>query len=358
MDTMDVLNQLGSKLYLKTNYFHYAGTKDRRARTTQWICLKKINPRDIHEACKWIRGAFVGNFKYVTEPLKLGMLNGNHFKIALRNISANDDVIDAAMTSLRDKGFINYYGLQRFGTIAEVPTHEIGKTLLQGKWNEAIDLILKPRMSGEDENMTEARRIYAETKDALAAFKYLRRPEKIEGKLLEGIVKCGDSNPQGALDALPRNIRTMYIHAYQSFVWNNIVSRRMREIGAKPVVGDLVYEKIDVQEIETLDYTANEEEEEKKQSTDGEDENKIEKIKETVKEEKIEVEATPEDDDDDRRLPEVKILTEEDLPNYKFSDVVMPQPGWRVTYPTYAKPWFEEFVEKDGLTLDLRQKNK
>lgn len=39
---------------------------------------------------------------------------------------------------------------------------------------------------------------------------------------------------------IPRNNRLMYIHSYQSYVWNNMVSKRIDEYGLKPVPGDLV----------------------------------------------------------------------------------------------------------------------
>ena len=137
MDTMDALNQIAKVIRLKPSIFSYAGTKDRRAKTTQWVSVKKINPKNIMSATRSVKGAYVGNFKFEKLPLKLGKLDGNRFTIALRNVTAADDLIEKAMVSLRDNGFINYYGLQRFGTIAAIPTYEIGKALLQG--NDCIN---------------------------------------------------------------------------------------------------------------------------------------------------------------------------------------------------------------------------
>jgi len=44
-------------------------------------------------------------------------------------VTGSDELIDVAMKSLRDFGFINYYGMQRFGT-TRVTTHDIGRLMI------------------------------------------------------------------------------------------------------------------------------------------------------------------------------------------------------------------------------------
>ncbi|XP_029677051.1 pseudouridylate synthase 7 homolog [Formica exsecta] len=351
MDTIDALNQLATNLRLRPNNFAYPGTKDRRAWTTQWVSLRKVDAGNILRASKKIHGAYVGNFKYAKNSLKLGMLRGNQFKIALRNVCGTDEEIEQAMTLFRDNGFINYYGLQRFGTVASIPTHEIGKRLLQGKWHEAIELILKPRPGEQDKELAEARQIYAETKDAHAAYAKIKRIDKIEARLLKGLQISGEKNPLGALDSIPRNIRLMYIHAYQSFVWNRIVSRRINQFGTNVIVGDLVYDKQSCQENitdETINYPLNDSDDIRETDVISPEEINIDPAANEASEENLE----------QNNFSIVKSLKEEDLPNYTLADVVVPQPGWKVTYPSYAKAWYDEFLTKDELTTNLKQNNK
>lgn len=115
-----------------------SGVKDRRAKTTQWVSVRKVPPLTLIKKTKPVRNIKIGNICFKEQPLKLGRLKGNRFRIALRNITADDDAVNRAMESLRDRGFINYYGLQRFGNDRDVPTFLIGAKLMQGNFKEVV----------------------------------------------------------------------------------------------------------------------------------------------------------------------------------------------------------------------------
>ncbi len=78
----------------------------------------------------------------------MGDLQGNEFQIILREISGEFSTLPDSIQHLQKYGFINYFGMQRFGT-SGIPTHVIGKTILQRKFREAVHLILCPREGGK-----------------------------------------------------------------------------------------------------------------------------------------------------------------------------------------------------------------
>jgi TruD family tRNA pseudouridine synthase len=102
----------------------------------------------------------------------------------IRNVAAaKTEDVDAAMESIRDRGFINFFGMQRFGT-STVPTHVTGLFLLQQKWAEAIDSILSLR-EGEHPDCTRARLAWLEDKDVTKALEYMPRRSVAERAIWE-----------------------------------------------------------------------------------------------------------------------------------------------------------------------------
>lgn len=136
MDTMDACFKIAEALKIPPLKIAYAGVKDRRSKTSQWFSIKKYEPAKIVSQTKRIRNLYVGNIEFKENGLKIGQLSGNKFRIALRNVIADDDLIINSLTYVKEHGFINYYGLQRFGNDKEAPTFSVGIKLLQGEWKE------------------------------------------------------------------------------------------------------------------------------------------------------------------------------------------------------------------------------
>ncbi|KAG2141802.1 tRNA pseudouridine synthase D [Suillus bovinus] len=359
-DTQDALGYLSRTLHVNIKDLAVAGTKDKRGVTVQRVSLRRGNRtvEDIWKSANQFsrrsmqdilsqrgdRGVRIADFNYRKAGLELGMLKGNAFVITLRNVQVeNVEILDRAMNSIKHKGFINYYGMQRFGTAA-VPTHSIGLAILKSDWHKAVSLILQNR-PGEHPEVVAARDAWLVDGNLDRALALMPRRVVAERCILESYKKQGGEtrNAMGALSTIPRNLRLMYVHAYQSYVWNAIVSERIRIHGPdKAVPGDLVFESEPAtkggseenDEMEVDDEAGNE----KQATTEG----KGMSSRERKKASKAAYIA-----------PSIKILTEEDAHRYSIFDVIMPLPGRDVDYPggTLGER-YREFLRLDGLDPD------
>ncbi|GBE79670.1 pseudouridine synthase [Sparassis latifolia] len=360
-DTQDALAHLSRSLHVNVKDISVAGTKDKRGVTVQRVSLKRGNKtvEDIWKLANGVngrrteeeavthrgeRGIRIADFNYRKASLELGMLKGNAFVITLRNVQVDTmETLDRAMNTIKTKGFINYYGMQRFGT-ASIPTHSIGLALLKSDWHRAISLILRHR-PGEHPEVVAARDAWLVDGDLDKALELMPRRVVAERCILESYKKQGGDtrNAMGALSTIPRNLRLMYVHAYQSYVWNAIVSERIKMHGAEnPVAGDLVFEPESTSKAEA-----------------GEEDPEL--VTNTIEGDALAEEPTETHTSgrSARRLkkpwepPKVKTLTAEDLPNYTIFDVIMPLPGKDVAFP--GGPLgerYKDFLRADGLDPD------
>ncbi|KAK3818582.1 MAG: pseudouridine synthase [Benniella sp.] len=326
-ETMEAINFLTGALRVPSKVFTIAGTKDRRGVTSQWVTAHKVKAERLVGLNKSLRNMRLGNFSYVPRGLKLGDLNGNRFMITLRNVLVDsEETLNRSIVSLRDKGFVNYFGMQRFGT-GSVGTHEVGAAVLRAEWEAAVHLLMKPRL-GEGPDLEKARKHWAEHKDPKEALKLFPKRWVAETQILWSFQKAGHlRSPFDAFNNIPRNLKLMYIHAYQSYVWNHMASERIRLYGLdKPVVGDLVAE--DRAALDASDDI----EDEKGTSKDAESGSHV----------------------------RAKVLTDADVDHYTIYDVILPMPGFDVIYPTHAiGDKYKELMAKDGLDPHkMRHPNK
>uniref|UniRef100_A0A1A9WI99 TRUD domain-containing protein n=1 Tax=Glossina brevipalpis TaxID=37001 RepID=A0A1A9WI99_9MUSC len=340
VDTTEVATGLANRLNLKPSQVNYCGTKDKRAKTTQKFCIKKRSPKQILGSVRHMPRVRVGNFEFSKQVLKLGDLKGNRFRIALRHLIGERAMIENALKNLKELGFINYFGLQRFGNCASIPTFEVGVALLKSDYKLACELILKPR-ENDLPFLKCIRETWWKNRDSKAASLMFRNDKLIEKKLLDGLAQYGENDYSSALRKLPRNMLLLYPHAFQSLVFNNMASRRVKEFGLKLIVGDLVYRNKDDPNIE-LDDLQIEEFEESDDFAKELNLSAMEVEKESLFKRKV------------------KSLTETDIEsgNYTIYDIVLPLPGYDITYPNnIMKSWYEEFLEHYKLNSQSLKNN-
>ncbi|ACS34379.1 tRNA pseudouridine(13) synthase TruD [Thermococcus gammatolerans] len=234
-DTMAVIKEIAKRAGISHRDIGFAGTKDRHAVTYQYISVpagakekvESIQIRDVE-----LRFVSYGRF------IKLGHLLGNRFRIIIRDVEGSAfDRTKEIIRELREKGgFPNYFGYQRFGE-RRVVNHLIGKLLLQGEFDEAARLFLgyaDGSMEGD-----EARRNFWETEDVDRALEEFPRFLRYERTLLYTYKKTGSWKK--AFLSLPLPIMRIFIHAYQSYLFNLYLSRRIEELPLnEPLVGDIV----------------------------------------------------------------------------------------------------------------------
>ena len=185
-------------LHLQRKDIGYAGLKDRKAITTQYISIK-ANKERIQELK--FDSIEVEYLHQSNEPIHLGMLEQNKFTITLRQISEEEKT---AIKNNLNKQIINLFGPQRFSK----NNAEVGYHLIKKEFKEACNIITQN--NGEYEI-------------------------KVKESLQQSPTECIN-----ALRTIPKRILSLYVSAFQSELWNKaaiILSETTKENFKIPIVG-------------------------------------------------------------------------------------------------------------------------
>lgn len=122
-------------------------------------------------------------------------------------------------------GVPNFFGIQRFG-IQRPITHIVGRKFVEGDIKgAALEYIARP-YPAESEDARQARQYVLDTLDFKGGIGKFPLRLRYERAMMSQLVeKPGDY--AGAFNALSPNLRKMFVHAYQSYLFNLILSRRL-----------------------------------------------------------------------------------------------------------------------------------
>lgn len=228
-ETNRLVRQLSRALGISRKYITFAGTKDRRAITTQWFAIKA--------PIEHVKGISLKDLDILeiynsNRSIDLGDLIGNAFDITVRDAPHEESVIESLLKNTEEQlsslgGFPNFFGHQRFGALRPI-THLVGKELVRGNFEKAVMTYIATPIKGEPDEAHNARKFLEETLDFSEALK--RYPDNLnfEKAMLNRLVKHPEDYI-GALKALPKNLLMMFVHAYQSYLFNRILSMRIKE---------------------------------------------------------------------------------------------------------------------------------
>lgn len=249
--TLDVVLDIARDLHIDRKRMGFAGMKDKKARTRQWICISNMDSEEQFEQVKALSGQiYKTDFLKVIrgrKKLRMGQLKGNKFRILIRDI---DDVEKSAeiasdiLKQLEVTGVPNYFGWQRFGK-PRTNTHLVGEALVENDLKKAVGRYIGNPTEEEHEENQKARKAYDDG-DLEKSLELMGKGMRYEKMMIRELIKDSkkgeltDKSYKNALHALPKPLQRMFVHAYQSFLFNAAVSKRVGMGINKYIEGDII----------------------------------------------------------------------------------------------------------------------
>jgi tRNA pseudouridine13 synthase len=223
-ETIAAIRNISISLGVSPNRFGYAGNKDKRALTRQRAAVWRVKPDRLMEVR--IEGIRLSDFVVSDSRLSLGDLEGNRFRITVRDPDLPIEQLVETLQETREQidacGIPNYYGYQRFGTIRP-NSHLVGKKLIQGDAEGAVMSYLGNPCEAEREDVKRARQYLDQTRDYKGALRLYPRRLGFERAMLDHLAN-NSGDYVGAIRTLPKKLGRLLVQAYQSYLFNRILS--------------------------------------------------------------------------------------------------------------------------------------
>lgn len=222
MGTFEAIEAIRRRWDLQPDRISYAGLKDRYAVTSQYLTVLHGPRRGLRETSFELAYLGQASRRFSSEDI-----SANHFRIVLRDLS-KAEIASAriALEEIARDGLANYFDRQRFGSVGESGEF-VAQPWCRGDYERALWLALADANDHDrPQDRAEKELLRVHWGDWQTCLPLLT--DSSRRRVVEYLAdRPGDF--RAAITRIDHHLRSMYLAAFQSFLWNEMLAEWLRE---------------------------------------------------------------------------------------------------------------------------------
>lgn len=247
LNMQQAITAISKTVGFSSRRIHYCGTKDKVAITTQLISIQNSNKEFAQIILDKMKNSYDIELEYLGQfntRLNLSDNLGNKFTIKIEELNSED--INKFKEKSNNFEVLNCFQSQRFGMCKN--THAIGLLLIQknikdalfevlrtlpskyiDEFKEYLDLIENVHINFDEMSQEELSQEFVKIKEVFPNF-------------LKGYTSCikhlihHPKDVSGSFRTIPKKIRTLYVHAFQSAIFNELITKNKEKISNENIL--------------------------------------------------------------------------------------------------------------------------
>jgi tRNA pseudouridine13 synthase len=201
----------------------FGGLKDRHAKTVQYLTILHGPQKGL------VHGAL--SLEYLgrlDRPFTSHDIRANRFSITLSALESDVAArAEQALADIREQGIPNYFDDQRFGSVGSARQF-VGRLLVFEKYEDALRMAIAAEYRHDRSLEKQQKRIVRQHWNDWAACLKKLRPGSIR-RIVDFLV-ARPTDFQGALQHLQPELRQLLVSAYQSYLWNRMLTEWLKQV--------------------------------------------------------------------------------------------------------------------------------
>ncbi len=224
-NTLDVIDFVAKKMKVSKGRFSRAGLKDRYSLSIQYLSFRGDFRDKIEEK----------NFKIIPlgktpVPLSCDLLKGNRFSITIRSLTGSEiEKIYKNYPQIIKEGFPNYFDEQRFGS-ARHGQGFFARLLMLGHYRGALKLLICHPFREDSPALKRFKNFCRENWGKWKSA-FTLAPNQFKGAIAYLSQRPNDF--KGAIKRLDKELLNLYLVAYQSYIFNQLLGLIIKEYGVR-----------------------------------------------------------------------------------------------------------------------------